>query len=803
MITSKTLFKILMHNKNFKECFNKFSITKPINITFGYCSFLTLLFITSLNLRAQEKASFGIIPIPQFIQAKSGFYNLNENTVLIYNTIDDRRIAELFKELVRKESGLELAILRKGVRKPENAIYFISQTSGFKEEAYQIDINENQINIQGGQKGIFYAMQTLSQVYLFHKRGLEIPQLTIKDEPRYDYRGLHLDVGRHFFSIDFIKKYIDLMAMYKLNNFHWHLTEDQGWRIEIKKYPKLTEVSAYRDQTIIGNRHAFMPNIFDNKKYGGFYTQEEAKEIVAYAKSKYINVIPEIEMPGHTMAVLSAYPELACGDNPGPFKAAQSGGVFPDIFCAGKEQTFTFLEDVLSEIMEIFPSKYIHIGGDEAPKQRWKACTYCQQRIKANKLKDEDELQSYFIHRMEKFVNQKGRDIIGWDEILDGGLAPNATVMSWRGEKGGIAAAKQNHHVIMTPNTNGLYFDHVQGRSDQEPPSIGGNGYMEKIYAYDPTPAGLPSNQQKYILGVQANMWTEYIYTEAKAEYMLLPRLMALSEIAWTSTKNKNYKEFTEQRLPLHLAVIDKRGSVYRVPSGIGVKDTTINVTSSYIFNWKPSVKGAKIYYTLDGSNPDETSLLYEDGLEVFVPLDEKREVKSILITPFNRRSKIVTTILVNRKPFEALKPSAKLTKGTLKYYYVPGKFSSTLEIDTNIAAKKGKIDAINITKIDNKAREYGLVYTGYIYVDKDAVYEFSLRSNDGSRFFINDELIIENDGRIFLYERSAGVHLKQGFHKIRVSYFDNGPASELNLYIKGTNGEKIDLPSAMMYHEK
>ena len=759
-----------------------------------------LLLLISLAFAANSQTIKNpIIPMPNQIEYGNGYFQLDKETAIIYQTPADLKVAELFRDLVKANQGVDLVIAKAFIQKPKTLIYFNSSVTDTNEEAYKLKVSADAITVEGKEKGVFYGLQSLNQLYLANKETGKIPQQTIKDEPRYRYRGLHLDVGRHMFPLGFIKKYIDLMATYKLNNFHWHLTEDQGWRIEIKKYPKLQEIAAYRDQTVIGNYHTNFPRVFDGQRYGGYYTQEEAKEIVAYAASKYINVIPEIELPGHSMAALSAYPELACGDSPGPFKAAQQWGVFPDIYCAGKEQTFKFLEDVLTEVLEIFPSKYIHIGGDEAPKDRWKTCPYCQKRIKDNKLKDEHHLQSYFIHRIEKFLNKKGRAIIGWDEILEGGLAPNATVMSWRGEKGGIAAAQQHHDVIMTPSNNGLYIDHIQGRADQEPTTIGGNGFIERIYAYNPTPSVLKPEQRQYILGVQANMWTEYIQTPSWAEYMLLPRLFALSEIAWTQPVNKNYSDFTENRVAFHLANIDCGNTNYRVPPAIGAKDTSINVAGSYRFIWKPSVKGAKIHYTIDGSNPAEYSRVYDGNLEVIVPKGESRQVKSVVITPSHRRSSIITTKLFNRDPFPAVDTVPGLIKGKLKYYYIPGKFESVMELDTNSATQKGYATQVRVAQVKNRAREYGLVFTGYINVNEDATFEFSLVSNDGSRLYIDDQLIIDNDGIIFQYERSAGVPLKPGLHKIKVSYFDNGPATALQLFVKGTDGKKIELPAVMM----
>ncbi len=760
-----------------------------------------IFYFIPVHSYSQSDPNFGIIPAPKSIVKKNGFFKLSQQTALVYNSQEERKIAELFRDLIKQQEGFELIIAKNFVQQPESVINFSADASNFKNEAYELTIGERQINIKGEPKGVFYAMQTLSQLYLANKDTRQIPQLVIQDEPRYAYRGLHLDVCRHFHPIDFVKKYIDLMAFYKINNFHWHLADDQGWRLEIKKYPKLTQVGAFRAQTLVGNYHDVFPQRFDGKPHGGFYTQEEAKEVVAYAASKYINVIPEIEMPGHAVAALASYPELGCGDNPGPFKVEEKWGVLPDIFCAGKEHTFNFLENVLSEVVEIFPSKYIHIGGDEAPKTRWKTCSHCQKRIKNQKLKNEEELQSYFVQRMERFLNKKGRSIIGWDEILEGGLAPNATVMSWRGVNGGIAAAKQNHDVIMTPSTEGLYLDHVQGRSDQEPLSIGGDGRIELIYNYNPTPSSLPAAQQKHILGVQANMWSEYLPTSARIEYMLFPRLLALSEIAWTSLDNKNYQNFNEERVPVHLKTIDETETLYRVPTAIGAKDTSMSVGNSYKFDWKLPVKESKIYYTIDGRTPDETSSLYTEGMTVNVPTGEKRAVKSIVITPSRRRSAVITTWLVNRPAMEPVKPSISPVQGGLKYYYVPGKFAAVSEIDTNLATKTGVVNQVSLTKISGKAREYGLVFTGYINVNEEADFEFSLYSDDGSRLFINDELIIDNDGKHARYERAAGVWLKPGLHKIRLAYFDDGPGYSLRLSVKGTDGKKIELPAVMMYN--
>ena len=428
--------------------------------------------------------------------------------------------------------------------------------------AYTLTVNKAGVYIAGdNETGAFYGVQTLLQLLPVSAEGktpLAIPYVSIKDYPRFGYRGGMLDVARHFFPVSFVKKYIDYLAMHKMNYFHWHLTEDQGWRIEIKKYPKLTSVGAYRNGTIVGH-HPGTAN--DNERYGGFYTQEQVKDIVKYAAARYITVIPEIEMSGHSGAAIAAYPQLSCFPDSATVvpnnmmsdagKALQAGGsqkvvqeawgVYKDVYCPS-DYTFKFLQDVIDEIVPLFPAKYIHIGGDECPKDAWKASAFCQQLIKEKNLTDEHGLQSYFIARMEKYINSKGKSIIGWDEILEGGLAPNATVMSWRGEKGGIEAAKQNHDVIMTPTTY-VYFDYSQTKKDDSL-VIGGFLPLDKVYGYEPIPAELPAEQAKFVLGGQCNLWSEYIANPSKAEYMLFPRMTALSEVLWSPKAKKDYTDF-------------------------------------------------------------------------------------------------------------------------------------------------------------------------------------------------------------------------------------------------------------------
>ncbi len=450
----------------------------------------------------------------------------------------------------------------------------IMQTgTDFPEEWHRIEVMADRITVAAPtEEGLYRGSRTLVQLLEQSRASGSLPCLTITDHPRFPWRGMHMDPCRHFWSVAFVKKYIDLLARYKMNSFHWHLTDDQGWRIEIKKHPRLTEVGAWRKGSQIG---PYSRREYDSVPYGGFYTQDEIREVVAYAAARHINVVPEIEMPGHALAALAAYPHLGCTG--GPYEVERGWGVFEDVFCAGNDTVFSMLEDVLTEVIGLFPGPYIHIGGDECPKDKWKTCAKCQARKKAHGLKDEHELQSYFIQRIEKFVNAQGRKIIGWDEILEGGLAPNAAVMSWQGIEGGIAAARSGHYAVMSPGSH-CYFDHYQGDPANEPLAIGGFTPLQKVYAYEPIPAELKPEEHQYILGAQANLWTEYILTPEHIEYMAAPRLLALAEVLWTPKENRNEVDFIqrlEQEFPrLEALNVNASKSLYQVritPKASGV----------------------------------------------------------------------------------------------------------------------------------------------------------------------------------------------------------------------------------------
>lgn len=515
-----------------------------------------------------DKKILPLIPLPKEVKVADGVFVLSPQTKLVLMADGFQAEVDYFNKCLKGYYGFELNTVK---ALPADGNYVIITRPDFEagwKENYGLTINENQIYfVAEGGAGLFYGMQTLFQLMPLEKSDkVKIPCVQINDSPRYQWRGMHLDCSRHFFTKEEVKKYIDYLSIYKFNVFHWHLVDDQGWRIEIKKYPLLTSVGGTRKETLIGkptfekDGSVGKADKYDGKSYGGYYTQDDVKEIVAYAQSKYITVLPEIEMPGHSLAALAAYPQYSCTG--GPFETFTRWGVSDDVYCAGNDATFTFLEDILAEVMPLFPGTYLHIGGDECLKDRWKACPKCQKRIADEKLKNAEELQSYFITRIEKFVNANGKQIIGWDEILEGGLAPNAAVMSWRGTKGGIEAAKQKHYVVMSPGKP-CYFDHYQSKDKtKEPLAIGGYNPLDSVYAYNPTPKSLNAEEAKFIMGAQANVWTEYITSFKQVEYMSMPRMAALSEVLWTPVDKKNFKDFVV-RLKLHAPLLDILGVNY------------------------------------------------------------------------------------------------------------------------------------------------------------------------------------------------------------------------------------------------
>ncbi|GAB3026764.1 glycoside hydrolase family 20 protein [Niabella terrae] len=580
------------------------------------------LCMSGAAIQAQE---LPIIPAPVSLQRTEGQFTINQQTRLNYDQGNAalQAVAGYLSDYLGKISGLHL---NTGTGQQNAIVLELTALPEIGKEGYLLDISARGVRIRASQKaGIFYGIQSLLQLLpaMRTNQDLTLPAVSIKDYPRFGWRGLHLDVSRHFFGPDFIKKYIDLLATYKLNSFHWHLSDDQGWRIEIKKYPRLTDVAAWRvDQNHLpwSSRPQAKPGQLAT--YGGYYTQQQIRDIVQYAADRSVNIVPEIDMPGHSAAAIAAYPNLSCSQVP---QLPMTGGDYHHMssnFCIGNDSVFLFAENVLKELMELFPSRYIHIGGDEVDKTSWKNCPRCQARMKALGLRNEEELQSYFIRRMEKIIVARGRTMIGWDEILEGGLAPEATVMSWRGERGGIEAAKMNHDVVMTPGSP-LYFDHYQAGPQGEPLAFGGMNTLAAVYQYDPIPAELPADKRRYILGAQANLWAEHITSGLHAEYMILPRMLALAELDWTPPARKNWDDFNA-RVQQHFKRFDQQGLNYSkgnftVRIQPGFQDGRLTATLS------SEIPGTIIHYTTDGREPDLQSAIYNGP----IPIDSSMLLKA------------------------------------------------------------------------------------------------------------------------------------------------------------------------------
>lgn len=636
-------------------------------------SLVSMLF-ASCSSGEMVKADYQVVPMPLELSVNQQSSFLLKNGTTVYYTAGNemmKRNAGFLASYIKEQTGIELKT-EEGDGKNGGIILQLGLDND-NPDAYQLKVTGENVTISAPtEAGVFYGIQTLRKSVSVNKTSaIELPAVDILDKPRFSYRGMMLDVGRHFFTMDEIKTYIDILALHNINRFHWHLSEDQGWRIEIKKYPKLTEIGAYRKETVIGRNSGK----YDGKPYGGFYTQEQAKEIVEYAAQRYITVIPEIDLPGHMLGALAAYPELGCTG--GPYEVWTQWGVSDNVLCAGNDKTIEFIKDVLAEIIEIFPSEYIHVGGDECPKVQWAKCPKCQARIKALGLKTdskhtkEERLQSYVIHEAEEFLNSKGRQMIGWDETLEGGLAPNATVMSWRGEGGGIEAAKQKHNVIMTPNTY-LYFDYYQSKdTDSEPLAIGGYLPMERVYSYEPMPSSLTPEEQKYIIGVQANLWTEYIPVFSQAEYMVLPRMAALCESQWCTPEKKNYDEFL-QRLVRLVDIYELNGWNYAKHIFDVMLSLTPDTQNGTLDASVRTVDNAPVYYTLDGTEPTEKSQLYKDVVKISKPC----VLRTAAIRP-NGKSNITTdTISFSKssmKPITMLQPINNQYKFTGESVLVDG----------------------------------------------------------------------------------------------------------------------------------
>ena len=613
------------------------------------------ILLGACGTQPETMPEINLIPKPISIQEGAGSFKLKSGMTVAADS-GLRAEAAYLAEALRNSSGLQLEEARAGKSGNINLRLGLDDPNP---EAYMLTVDPEGIAIQGASpRGVAMGIATLRQLVPVDSRDSRIPYVTVIDAPRFDWRGAHLDVSRHFYTVDQVKRFIDLLATYKFNKFHWHLTDDQGWRIEIKSRPELTTVGSKRKATVIGHNSGR----YDSVPYGGFYTQDQAREVVAYAAERHITVIPEIDLPGHMLAALTAYPELGCTG--GPYEVWGQWGVAEDVLCAGNDATLKFIDEVLGEVVDLFPSEYIHVGGDECPKVRWKSCPKCQARIRALGIKGDDKhtaeeyLQSFVINHAEKFLNARGRQMIGWDETLEGGLAPNATVMSWRGVEGGIEAARQKHQAIMTPTTY-LYFDYYQSKeTDKEPIAIGGYVPVEMVYNYEPVSPLLTPEEAEYIIGVQANLWTEYIPNFRQVEYMELPRMAALAEIQWSDPGRKNYNEFLA-RLPQLVRIYDLMGYNYATHVFDVNVSFTPNPAKGVLDVAMTAIDGAPIHYTLDGTEPTEASSRYVDTLRIAEP----GALKAVVVRPTGHSRVFTEEIAFNKasvRPITMLQPINK-----------------------------------------------------------------------------------------------------------------------------------------------
>ena len=739
------------------------------------CAAALLMLSFGNNSFAAEKTynkGINIIPNPESLVQKEGSFTMNKTTKFAVLSPEAKTVATFFSARIARATGYNLAITSKNAANCISLV--IDKTLDVNDEGYTLDVTAKSVSIKAKTaQGLFYGMESFMQLL---PAEIESPKLvanmlwkascvTIKDQPRFGYRGMMIDPCRHFMTVSDIKKQLDVMALFKINRLHWHLTEDQGWRIEIKKYPKLTEIGSKRIEG-------------DGTVHSGFYTQEQIKDVVKYAADRYITIVPEIELPGHELAAIASYPELSC--NGKQISPRIIWGVEDVVMCAGKEETFKFLEDVISEVVKLFPGEYFHIGGDECPKTSWKNCPLCQQRIKDEGLeaKDghsaEERLQSYFVQRIEKVLTKYGKKMIGWDEILEGGLAPSATVMSWRGETGGIAAANQNHDVIMTPGSGGLYLDHYQGDYKIEPVGIGGYSTIEKTYSYDPVPKSLvEAGKAQFIKGVQCNVWAEYLYGINVREYRTYPRLVALSEIAWSPLDRKDFKDFT-RRLENASVRLDEHKIHYYIP-----QPEQPNGSCNFVaFTDKASLafkttRPIKMVYTTNGVNPTPNSTAYSQPIEFTKTgvLKIRSVLSSGVMTPV-RTIKVEKQTLAPAKNVANVQPglNMKVTDGT---FFDASKLAAVKDWNTMVIDSLLQITSYRHSNEDMRDfKQYSAIVSGYVDIPEDGVWYIS---SDNEEVWIDGKLMINNHGEVKRFSRhDTSAALAKGLHEIKIVFLGN-----------------------------
>lgn len=748
--------------------------------------------LTFYCVKAQSQdwgSKFNLIPNPVKLEIAPGEFIFNNKTT-ISSQPQHKNLVSFLENYLRLNLKLNV-VCSFGKSDKQTIILTSSETDDFPDEAYKLSITPGQIIIRGKNAGIFYGIQTLLQLLPTGSTEVtKLPCAEIEDCPRFRYRGFMLDVSRHFFTTEQIKNIIDLMASYKLNRFHWHLTDDQGWRIEIKSYPKLTSVGAWRVPRVGTWNTNEPPRPGEKATYGGFYTQQEITDIVNYARERHIEILPEIDVPGHCMAAIASYPYLSCTKdssvkvNPGSRFATWFAGGGYEMYTDNSldpsdERVYEFLDKVFSEIAALFPYQYIHIGGDECYKGFWEKDAEIQMFMANKGIKGTKDLQSYFIKQVNQILVRKGKKLIGWDEIAEGGLPDEATVMA-RFIQNNQKIPKLKHDVIMTPGGNiGYYFDYAQSSSKQEPVNHGGCATLYNTYNYEPVPSNFEKNEKSYIKGIQGCMWTEHVPTISKLQYMIFPRLLALSEVAWTSPQNKNFKDFFENRIPAHLSKFDAMGYNYRVPTAFTSIDTTI-IGDHFSFNLKPSVKGAKIYYTLNGLPPTDADREMNGALEVSVPKGKKSELQTIVITPSGRRSVVTHTVMYNRSP---VAPVSYQTKNFgLKYRLLNGSFTTTDQLNFVLPADSGVVNSISTSDFSKLNSSYGLFFEGLVRINEDGDYSFSLKADDGARLYIDNELVVDNDKPFKQFEKNGAIPLLSGLHRIKLYYYNYKGGSSIKL---------------------
>ncbi len=770
-------------------------------------SFLAIWLLAALSLFSCNNQSKGtstsiaerghsIIPKPQTVTMKDGQFELNPNTLIYTENEEQLKVASLFLKKIEKSTGLSL---KSSSQKPNrNALVFqLDKSMDINDEGYFLKVDGDQILIKAkNNNGFFYAMQTLMQLLpseiesQTQVSGKEwaIPAVQIVDEPTFAWRGLNLDVSRHFVPVDSIKKQLDVLSLYKINKFHWHLTDDQGWRIEIKKYPKLTEIGAKRRND-------------DGSIYDGYYTQEDIKEVVAYAQERFIDVIPEIDVPGHVVSVLAGYPELSCTTE--HLETRTLWGVDSNILCAGKERTFSFLEDVFEEVVPLFPFAYVHIGGDEVPKEKWEKCPHCQKRIADENLTDEAHLQSYFMARTENILKRHDKKIFGWDEILEGGISETANITSWTGEEGGIAAANAGHNVVMNPSAY-TYLNFYQGDHKVEPMAFGSFISLEDIYNYDPIPSQIAEDKRKHILGSQASIWTEYASTTPIIEYLLYPRVLAMAELTWTKNENKSYNDFL-RRLEGQYTRLDKHHINYHIPIPEGPSSDRVVFRDSVSLSFK-TTRPAKIIYSIDGSALDKNAETYKAPLTFYGNTTLK--IAAILENGKMGHDRVIE--IVKKEKIKADYPQQ--TRPGLLVTTVKGHFKNLQDVDFSIKSTRSQIDSIeaanqtyywgHFVKEDNFR---AMAIEGYIDIPDDGIYTFS---SNQDQVWIANQLLIDYKYPIKKHPKDGSIALEKGKHKLKIIYLNNvikGWASDWNnvelKYRKSDEKELKPVTKEMLSH--